>query len=1080
MKKIRGSGSIKDTVIAAIKRNQELQTAIQSKEIINIIDLVSEGQIEGLATGDMQSVFFDNTPVANADGSTNFTVTAFDSRDGTQTQDYIPGFPEVDNEISVSTEVTFESPVVREITSSQVDAVRVTISLPELISTDPSTGQITGNSVDIAIDIQTNGGGYVTKVTDTIIGTSSGQYEKSYLINLTGSEPWDIKVRRLSPDSNTVTSQSKTFFASYTEITDAKLSYPNSALFYMQLDSSQFSDVPDRAYLIKGLKIQIPANATVNADGSLTYSGVWDGTFQLAWCSNPAWILFDLLTSERYGLGSYISPSQVDKWALYSIGTYCDELVSDGDGGMEPRFSCNLYLQSQASAYQVVSDLTSCFQGMAYWSSGTINVVQDSPKDPTYLFTNANVLKGMFTYAGASATARHSVALVTWIDPANSYQQMVEYVEDANAIEQFGIIKTQVTAFGCTSRGQANRAGKWILFSEQNESETVTFSSGIEAAVLRPGQIVEIADQNRAGVRMGGRIISATSNSLTADQVPSGPLGGFILSVLLPDGTIQINNVSDSDGNTLLLSEDFVTVPTPNSIWMLSSTDVNPQLFRIVGVVESDGGQFDVSGLKYDPDKYAAIEENLILEPRKFSLLSVTPDTPSNIKVVENLYTSPQGVKAKFILSWDKTIGTIGYIVKYIRDTDNLVAATVTSNQFEVDDFTPGNYQFQVFSMGLSQKMSQPATLSQELFGKTARPIDMVNFSITPSAANIGLLTWTQATDLDVIVAGFVRIRYTPLISGQDWSNAIDAIAPVSGSTTSAQVPLLSGTYMGKFVDSSGNESLNAASIITTAPAILALNIVEIETETGVFSGDKTNCIYDDDLGALILNYGENIDDVADIDSIELIDDLGPVQSSGTYNFASGVDLGSVFTCRLTVGIQASSFSTTGTWDDTPGDMDSWADVDGADTSDTNAAVFFRSTDDDPGASPTWSDWKQFLCSEYSARAFQFQLRLTTLSSDHNIAIEVLSVTVDMPDRTEDQDSLVSSATGALAITYSYPFFDIPSIGITTTSGMAAGDYFTISSKSESGFSIEFFNALGVAVVRTFDMIAKGYGIQIS
>ena len=522
---------------------------LASRAYAKVVLAVSEGEVEGLANG-MQDVLLDGTPLQNPDGTYNFTGISFVFTPGTQSQDYVPGFSDVENEMQVGLLLLASSPLTRTISDVNANAVRVTVNLPAIYYTNTSNGDVTGSSVDIAIDIQTNGGGYVQQVYDTISGKASQNYERSYRISLSGAGPWDIRVRRVTADSTTGNPVNTVYWTSYTEIIEAKLRYPNTACAYLTVDSGQFQSIPAVSLNLKGLRIQIPSNYDPVAR---TYSGAWDGTFKIAYSNNPAWCFYDLLTSTRYGLGNFVAASQIDKWALYSIGVYCDEPVPDGNGGQEPRFTLNAYIQNYAAAYQVVQDLASVFRGMPFWSTGSVTAVQDAPGDAVALFTNANVVDGNFTYTGSSLKGRHTVALVTWYDMNNQAQPTPEYVTISDAdIAQYGEIITQVTAFGCTSRGQAHRVGRWILYSEKYEGETVAFKAGLDASPVRPGDIIKVSDSVRAGQRLGGRISGATANSVAIDSQLLDQDGnsvnpaGATLSVIGMDGSVQSATVGQA------------------------------------------------------------------------------------------------------------------------------------------------------------------------------------------------------------------------------------------------------------------------------------------------------------------------------------------------------------------------------------------------------------------------------------------------------------------------------------------------------------------------------------------------------
>ncbi|MGZ6477652.1 MAG: host specificity protein J [Bdellovibrionales bacterium] len=1051
---------------------KEASDTLQSSASAQVLDLVSEGEIEGLVDG-AKSIFLDGTPIQNPDGTFNFSGISIYTRNGTQAQDYIPGQSDTENEISVGVEVKKGSPgpIVRSITNSNVDAVRVIVSFPQLSNVDPGSGDLGGVSLNYAIDVQSNGAGYVEMLNQTIYGKSMSKYQRSHRIALAGSPPWDIRVRRLTDDSLTVNRQNKTVWESYAEIEDVKLSYPNSALVGMRVKASQFSSVPSRAYDLKLLKIQVPSNYD---PVTKTYSGSWDGTFDIAWTDNPAWIFYDLVTSERYGLGGFIPADQVDKWSLYTIGRYCDEYVDDGFGGTEPRFTCNIYLQSRADAFKVINDLSSVFRGMAYWASGSLTLSQDSPQDASYLFTPANVIDGKFNYVGASAKARHTVALVTWNDPEDFFRQKVEYVEDQDAISRFGIIETQVVAMGCTSRGQAHRLGKWLLYTEKYQSETIGFQTGIEGATLRPGQVIKVADPVRAGSRRGGRISAGTLASITIDDSTLTYSSGMTLSMILPDNTVDEREVVSILAGVVTVSSNFSSTPQKDSIWMISTAAIEPQQFRVISVLENKDQVFEITAIAHDPEKFDFVDFDAVLAPRSISNLRATPDSPSDLLVTETLYAVGKDVRVKVTLSWKPVGSASSYLVQWRRDSQNFILMPETSsNEIEIFNAEPGAYDFIVYAVSGLGKRSVPSNISAIVRGRGVPPLSVENFSLIPQSG-MAYLTWDQAVDLDVLIGGAVRIRYSPELVSPAWKNSVDILPALPGTATHASVPLLSGTYMAKFVDSSNIASDDEAVIITTLPTALALNVVQTVTEDPGFSGTKTAMEYRTDLIGLTLASTTLIDDITDIDTLPAFDFLGGVSPTGEYLFAGSVDLGSVLSSKLTVGINATSYDVTDTIDQRLDDADDWLDLDGDFIDDVNAVVYMRSTLDNPAGSPTWTAWKPFFVGEYTARAYQFKVIATSGNPSHSIVITALSVTVDMPDRAISLNGIVSGVA-TYSVVFEAPFYVTPALGI-SAHNMISGDYYVLANKTKSGFDITFKNAANATVSRTFDFVAKGYG----
>jgi predicted phage tail protein len=803
-------------------------TTLQSRAYARILDLVSEGEIEGLVNG-AKSIYLDGTPLQNADGSFNFENVTYDTRTGTNAQTYIPGTPGVESETTVNTEVKASAPVVRTISDADVDAVRVTVSVPALYFQN-SKGDIEGQSVGISIDVQPNGGSYSEVISDVISGKTTSKYQRSYRVQLSGPPPWNIRLRRWTDDTTNPRLQNKTFWDSFTAIIDNKLRYPNSALVSMRFDASTFSGVPTRSYELKLKKVQVP----VNYDPiTRVYTGTWNGTFQTAWTDNPAWCFYDLVTSSRYGLGEFIDPAQVDKWALYAIGQYCDELVDDGLGGTEPRFTCNLYLQSRAEAYKVVQDMASCFRSMVYWASGSLTLAQDAPSDPVALFTQSNVIDGAFSYSGSAAKARHTVALVTWNDPEDLYAQKVEYVEDQEAIARFGVVPAEVVAIGCTSRGQAARVGRWLLYSERYESETVTFQTGIEGAVARPGQVIKVADASRAGVRLGGRVRTATRSAITIDATVS--LGGLVwtLYAMLPDGTVAQSQVESISGSTVNLATLLADAPQPGAQWIMSTSNVQAQTFRVLTVVEQDGGVIEITALKHDPDKYDAVENGLVLQTRDITELTPVPPTPTQMVVSESLYTYQAEVRAALNIGWANVQGATAYRVQWSKDGTNFSQAITSVSDYDVLDITPGTFEVRVYAVGPTGKESANyASATIVALGKTAPPANVTSLQavIDPS---IGItLTWDKVADLDL--DGY-EINDGPTVLGV-------------AKTTSFKVGLLptgTKTYSVRALDTSGKYSATAAttSITITPPATPTL--------TASLSGDAYVLSWNDVAGTL-------------------------------------------------------------------------------------------------------------------------------------------------------------------------------------------------------------------------------------
>lgn len=1212
----------------------EAPDSLRSRQYARVLDMVSEGEIEGLVGG-LRGVYLDGTPIENSDGSQNFTGVTVDWRPGTQAQSYLPGFSDVENEVAVGTEVKYATPVVRQISNPNINAARVTISVPSLTYQNPKTGDLTGTTVEIAVDVQVDGGGwqpaklrtdsvpmaivgatahsagenilsatiglvwtgaassamqyagwrleyrtygssdawvqfatgnlsgagyivadpnyytgrgefnettyyklvphweggmiwqpcsyeeymaatatmtppsasasgsvslpaegayefravlssgtgtlavssavaYRWVGTDIISGKTTSKYQRAYRIPLTGTGPWDIRVRRITADSAQQNTQNKTWFESYTEVIESKLRYPNSALVGVQVDSAQFRSIPRRGYHIRGLRVRVPSNYDPI---TRSYTGVWDGSFVTAWSNNPAWCFYDLVTTERYGLGAYVDADQVDKWALYDIGRYCDEMVPDGFGGEEPRFTCNLYLQTRQEAYTVLNSMASIFRGMAWWASGSITTNADKPADAEMLFTAANVVGGAFSYNGASIKARHTVALVSWNDPADQFKQKIEYVEDAAGIALYGVVETEVLAVGCTSRGQAHRLGRWMLYSERLETETVSFRCGMDGTYIGPGSVIQTQDAARAGKRFGGRVVSATTTAITLDAAVTIEAGqSYTLSVLLPDGTLETRAVSNTPGSaTVLAVAAFSAAPTVGAIWVLAATNLVPETWRVVGAAEVEKGVLEVTALAHRPDKYDAVEQNLLLEPLPTSAVGLSPSPVADLVVTESLYlVTPSVVGNRATLSWSSEQPF--FSVSWQREGDNLQTREVTVPTCTIDGIEPGRYTFSVVAVNALGRRAAATSVVAEIYGKTAPPGNVENLSLA-AIAGAAHMSWLPAVDLDVLVGGSLRMRHVAEGQTAAWSNGIDIGPSIPGSAAGAVLPLLAGTYMAKWVDSSGFESVAEMMVQTNAPGVINGNAVATTTEHPLFAGNKTamavGSFAPSPSGtALMLDSALTIDEMlTPIDSWGFLGALGGVAETGIYLFDGAVDLGAVFTSRLTATLETYGFDASDLID-SRASVDSWASVDGGSITDVAAVLQVRSTDDDPAGTPAWGDWSPFVTGDWTARAFEFRVLASRGELTHNIAIAGLQVVVDMPDRIASGNDL-ACPPGGMTVNFPTPFYATPALGI-TAQGMATGDYYAVS-KTLADFNIQFFNAAGSGVSRTYDYIARSY-----
>lgn len=981
--------------------------SLRSASYVRVLDLVSEGEIAGLVDG-AKSIYFDNVPLQNADGTYNFKDVVWAATAGTQGQAAIAQFTGTESITSSGVEIKKATPVEFVVSDAGVDLVRVAIQVPALSETNTSSGNISGTKVDFKIEVKGSNTAFSQAVSDTISGKTTSGYVREHTINPSayGAAPWTFRITRLTDDSSSSTLQNKTYLSSYSQINTEKFRYPNSAMVGVSVDAKQFSSIPVRTYDLKLKIVKVPVNYDPVAR---TYTGSWNGTFKWAWTDNPAWVFYDLVTNTRYGLGEYINESLVDKWGLYEVAKYCDQLVPNGYGGTEPRFTCNLYLQSREDAFKVLQDLASIFRGMVYWMGGSVTVVQDSPKTPIYQFTNGNVVDGLFHRESSDIKSRHNVALVTWNNPANAYQQEVEYVADEELIQQWGFVnQTEIAAFGCTSRGQARRAGRWLLYTERFETNTISFAVGADGAIPYPGCLVQISDANKAGERRGGRLMAASSTTATLDAPVTLATGvAYTLWAVLPDGSmesrqirgqnelafsapfvssgelaswtnyagsgelsiaydalaadgyaLQVGNNSGNDQAWLVHGQNipfdssklyritarvkrlagsgvvylgfagiaadgvtfinanginaygsqhyhaalgaspgssFVTytgytkgygattgtggigtlafpgkmhpnvrfirplilvnydslagitvvdsftveaisdygtgsvvelvsawsqTPTADSIYVLASADLQPELLRVLSVSEDDQHQYTVTGLEYNASKFDFIETNeplIIPDVSNLPDASKAPPEPAGITISDTIYVKPGGgIGSKITVSWEKPSGNYGirgYVLEYRVGADGnwISMAEVPVNDAEILDVVEGEeYGIRIRSVNiLGASTVAPAVHLYMPQGKLRPPSDVTGLNFAIDAQRGLELSWQPVADIDI---EFYEIR-----TGASWA-AGTVVGRIKATRTYVGFSV-GATYYVKALDTTGNYSLSAATIAPTVTA---------------------------------------------------------------------------------------------------------------------------------------------------------------------------------------------------------------------------------------------------------------------
>ncbi len=1115
---------------------------LHSKQFATLLDLISEGEIEGFSspskegrtkgtaaykTASKKDIFLDNTPIlsSGADSTNpqdidfNHKNVDLDIRFGTDPQTKMEKVSGSASLFGVGVKVENGSPITRQLTNnSDLDAVKITVTVPILQIIDDD-GDIVGSSVTFDIQLQYNGGGFTTVHSDEIRGRTADAYNKEYRIALTGAHPVDVRLVKTSENSTDRHFRDLTW-QSYSELEDDSTTYPNSAFTRLRLDSEFFNRIPTRKFRVRGVKVRIPGtgasgSGTPTVDlqtGRIEYPAnyIFNGTMQNAvWTTCPAMILLDLLTNTRYGLGNHIIDSNLDLFSFVTASKFSNTLVSDGFGGQEARFACNINIQTSIEAFDVIRTLSGIMRCMPIWSEGALLLTQDSPKDPSYLFTLANVGPEGFSYTGSSLKTRSTVVAVSYFNMETRDLDYEEVEAEAAYRSKYGLHVKRVKALGCTSRGQARRFAKAILFAEQRETEAVNFSVSMESGiVVRPGTIVSIADPARSGVRRGGRIASATTTQITVDDSDATDLStenNPKLSVIMPNGTVETKNVTGISGKIISIdsSSPFSTTPNFNTVWLLENDTVAAQSFRVMSVEERDGVNYGISALAYVNEKYAFIEDGETITPQQISVLNLLKAPPTGLSADEVIVLINNQPVSKLIVRWQPVTGVSNYMVNYRFDDNNIVSATTSSPDFEIFNTKVGSYEVSVRSLNAALEPS--ATASTETFntiGKTAVPADVTGLTGEPINKTTVRLRWNLATDLDVTHGGRVYVRHSTKTDGTGtFSNATDLVQALAGNTTIADVPLLEGEYILKFQDDGGRFSTGEASVIIDLPDTVDDKLIQTRREdldVPKFQGTKTDVAFDATTNSLNLIGGGLFDDiggsiVGTFDDVGSIDDLGGIKPLGTYEFggtAGGtfLDLGDVFTIDLKRHFLTEAFFPSNLLDSRKLAFPTTGTFDGDVATEVNAEMLVAVTQDNPNTgSPTYKPFQTFANGRYKGRGFKFKVNLTSKDPDQDIRVFQLGYTASMEQRTELSPSTTASGAGAKAVTFQSPFFVgtanteggansiLPSVGI-TAQNMQSGDFFEVSSITGTGFTVHFKNSSNASVDRNFTYQAVGFG----
>lgn len=776
---------------------------LQSVAKAKILVALGEGEFAGQLTG--KDIYLDGTALENADGSQNFSGVTWEFRAGTQAQKYIQGIPGTENEISVGTEVSSATAWTRTFTNTQLSAVRLRLKWPSLFKQEDDS-DLVGYSVNYAIDLQTDGGAWQTVLNTSVTGKTTSGYERSHRIDLPqAGSTWTIRLRKITSDANSAKIGDTMTLQSFTEVIDAKLRYPNTALLYIEFDSSQFNgSIPQISCEPKMRVIRVPD--TYDPE-TRTYSGTWTGAFKWAWTDNPAWIFYDMVVSDRFGLGHRLTAANIDKWTLYQVAQYCDQMVPDGKGGngTEPRYTCNVYIQDRNDAYTVLRDFAAIFRGMTYWGGDQIVALADMPRDVDYSYTRANVVGGRFTYSSSTTKSRYTTALVSWSDPGNAYADAMEPVFEQALVARYGFNQLEITAIGCTRQSEANRKGRWGILTN-NKDRVVSFDVGMDGNIPQPGYIIAVADELLSGKVMGGRISAVNGRVIKLDRVADAAAGDRLI-LNLPSGASQSRTIQAVNGESVTVTTAYSETPQAEAVWVVESDELYAQQYRVVSVSDNDDGTFSITGAWHDPDKYARIDTGAIIDQRPVSVIPPGNQSPPANIAISSFSVVQQNISVETMrVSWDQAQNAIAYEAQWRRNDGNWVNVPRSSTtSFDVPGIYAGRYLVRVRAINASE-ISSGWGYSEEktLTGKVGHPPKPVGFATTPINWGIRLNWGFPANTGDTLKT---EIQYT---ANSDFSNPLLLSDVPYPSAEYTQLGLKAGQefwYRAQLVDRTGNES---------------------------------------------------------------------------------------------------------------------------------------------------------------------------------------------------------------------------------------------------------------------------------
>ena len=1115
---------------------------LKSIDFGTVVDILAEGQIEGSATASkagitdktsasyknafLKDLFLNRTAVLQADASNSDPNDSefnypkdrlkFEFQDGTanntvlfaaeqQSSEVITGDKGQECTFPVGGSATARSATISDI---RIDTVQVKVKFDQFFKVNTSDGNRESTSVQVILKVNPNNGSATTVIDDTVTGKSFNPYNRDYGIDLrdlsgyntntsgaSGSFfPVVVSVERGNDvgDENTFNTMR---LAEMRQIIRESNNYPNIAYTALRFSSELFQTAPRRNFRLRGKLVKIPHNSTVDlTNGRLTYSGTFNGTFKTdkAWTSDPAWVLFDLLTDSTSGCG--LPESELDAFSFYGVSTYCSALVDDGNGGQEPRFSINVNLNNRRDAMQVIRDICSVMRAIPYYEEGTIKVAQDAPKDhdnPSalsfdYVFNNANVIGGDFLYSGTSSKTRFNVINVSYFDLET---QEIDYVtvKDTNAQSKYGTQTKNISTFGTTSRGMAQRVGKWFLQTQQNQTETVTFETNIAAgSILRIGDIVGIADRVKSSTRRGGLVKSATVSQITLDDSGATNLPDLSdspqISCMLSDGSVETKTISNyTSGGVVNVSSNFTSAPVTNSPFILESGEIDVQAFRIVDIKENTKKTFSISAVNFNEGKYAAVEDGEQLPTKNINILTSILPSPQIIDgsdgtkaIQEIIVLNNNRPVPKLFIDWQSVEGASFYQLIYTKDNENPVVINTQESEVEILPSEAGTYKIQIYTINsLGEKSASPTEAFINTAGLTALPENPTNFEIEPINNAQVKLSWTKTTSLDVEFGGSCVIRHSPNSSSSaTFANSSDLNENINGSTNEIILPALTGTYSLKFRDLGGRLSATEAKVELALPEMADELQVISQREQTSFSGTKTN-----------VTVSSN--------ALQLTDPASNL--TGSYEFASVLDFGAVFqNIRLKRHLKVEGFFVSDQFDSIP-DLDARLNFDGSGSDRLKSKLQVQTSQDNS----SFTTAQNLFNGSFSGRAFKFTSNIISVDANENLKITELGFDAFLPSRTENKyqsgGNIISTplqsgtSSGGLSVVFGKPFFTGTSaIGGSTTAflpsiviapeDMPSGAFYELSAISGAGFTIVFKNSSNSPIDVKFTFQALGYG----